>query len=134
MPESPLSQAWDAKRNRDLGGELGAIMGGYQALTGAPWYPSRVGDLIQVTYEPCGTVEGFREVYRVIDDPNTPEAKTLELVTHTSKREDGFFGAFAGEPSYGPESDPLETAWMEAGPDRLSITRDGEVVHQGRQS
>ncbi|MFB7853321.1 hypothetical protein ACFC34_40820 [Streptomyces sp. NPDC056053] len=31
-------------------------------------------------------------------------------------------------------ADPVKTPWMEAGPDRLTITRDGQVVHQGRHA
>ncbi|MGW2113496.1 hypothetical protein [Streptomyces sp. NPDC001948] len=31
-------------------------------------------------------------------------------------------------------ADPVETPWMEAGPDRLTLTRDGQVVYQGRHA
>ncbi|MFB7852828.1 hypothetical protein ACFC34_38245 [Streptomyces sp. NPDC056053] len=42
-------------------------------------------------------------------------------------------GWYAGPPEmYG--ADPVETPWMEAGPDRLTLTRDGQVVHQGRHA
>ncbi|MFE3151283.1 hypothetical protein ACFXJ6_32240 [Streptomyces sp. NPDC059218] len=30
--------------------------------------------------------------------------------------------------------DPVETPWMGAGPDRLTITRNGVIVHQGRHT
>ncbi|MFF3735330.1 hypothetical protein ACFYXM_34955 [Streptomyces sp. NPDC002476] len=42
-------------------------------------------------------------------------------------------GWYAGPPElYG--ADPVETPWMEAGPDRLTLTRDGVIIHQGRHA
>ncbi|MFB7853525.1 hypothetical protein [Streptomyces sp. NPDC056053] len=41
--------------------------------------------------------------------------------------------AYAGLPeTYG--SDPVETPWMEAGPDRITVIRAGVIVHQGRHA
>ncbi|MFF4667876.1 hypothetical protein [Streptomyces sp. NPDC001282] len=42
-------------------------------------------------------------------------------------------GWYAGPPEL-YRADPVETPWMEAGPDRLTINRDGVVVHQGRHA
>ncbi|MGW9122237.1 hypothetical protein ACWGRV_37560 [Streptomyces sp. NPDC055663] len=41
VARSPLAQAEEAKRRRDIGAEIGALVGGHRALMEAPWYPSR---------------------------------------------------------------------------------------------
>ncbi|WP_424862808.1 hypothetical protein [Streptomyces sp. MMS24-I29] len=38
---SPLARAEEAKRRRDLVGEVDALVGGHRELTEASWYPSR---------------------------------------------------------------------------------------------
>lgn len=40
---SPAERADQAKRQRDLGAEVGALVDGEQALRTAPWYPPRAG-------------------------------------------------------------------------------------------
>ncbi|MFI6274276.1 hypothetical protein [Streptomyces sp. NPDC050988] len=123
---SPLAQAEDAKRARDLGGELGALMAGGRALQSAPWYPTRAGDLVHVHYEPAGTMPAFGETYAVEPRDGFPNSLQLCLIGHTAP-DDSMTGFFAP----GPIEEPLYEAWFEAGPQRLTIVRDGRVVHDG---
>ncbi|MFE2936239.1 hypothetical protein [Streptomyces sp. NPDC059278] len=68
------------------------------------------------------------ELYEVVVGGDGME---LRLVDVTPEGAAG--GWYAGPPElYG--ADPVETPWMEAGPDRLTITRDGVIVHQGRNA
>ena len=43
---SPLAAAEDARRRRDLGGEIGALMAGARDLAAQPWAPLRPGDVV----------------------------------------------------------------------------------------
>ncbi|MEV6426044.1 hypothetical protein [Streptomyces sp. NPDC051662] len=132
MPESPLSQAADAKRRRDIGGEVSALMDGHRALTEAPWYPSRAGDLLVVTMEATGHAPRWTETYEVFEDAE--QGRVLCQVGHTAPEADaGMAGWFAGPPEL-HGGDPFETPWMEAGADRLTVIRDGRIIYQGRHA
>ncbi|MFJ2629959.1 hypothetical protein ACIO6T_43230 [Streptomyces sp. NPDC087532] len=123
---SPLAQAEEAKRRRDLGGEVCALVDGHRALTEAPWYPSRPGDRLMLTLEATEHTPRTTELYEVTED-----GTELRLVHIAPEGSAG--GWYAGPPElYG--ADPFETPWMEAGPDRLTITRNGAIVHQGRHA
>jgi len=131
-PASPLAQAQDAKGRRDLGGEIGALMAADQELTSAPWYPARPGDLVHVAYEQAGAMPAFGETY-VIGPASAHGLMSMILLAHTlpdSTPEDdvkAMTGCFEAEVS----DDPLYGVWFEAGPHRLTIVRDGQVVHDG---
>lgn len=128
---SPLARAEDAKRRRDLVGEVGALMSGHAQLTSADWYPARTGDLIHVHYEAGGISDAFGETYLITAGAHG--FLSMQLLAHTlPETEDtaGLVGCFAVED--GP--DPLSELWMEAGPHRLTIVRDGQVVHDGPRS
>lgn len=139
-PESsPLVQAADAKRGRDLGGLLGALMAADQELTSAPWYPVRPGDLVHVHYsrERAGQTPtpAFGETY-VISDAGKPGDAVgglldMQLLAHTLPDTidgaEGLTGCFAVEAA----DDPIYEVWFEAGPHLLTIVRDGQVVHDG---
>ncbi|MFF1481424.1 hypothetical protein ACFVYD_28395 [Streptomyces sp. NPDC058301] len=132
---SPLIQAEDAKRRRDLAGEASALMDGHHDLTRAPWYPTQTGDRLVVTFEEFGDLPGWTETYEVVTSGERgPEPQNeLRLVEHSAP-EDSFAGGFAGAPEMWG-SDAIETAWMEAGAERLALLRDGQVVlHQGRHA
>lgn len=123
---SPLAQAEDAKRARDLGGEIGALMAGERALTSAAWYPARHGDIVHVHYEQAGTNPPVGETYLV--EAIDGGLFTLRLLCHSHPGDDDSDeGAFAVEAA----DDPLYELWFEAGPQRLTIVRDGRVVHDG---
>jgi hypothetical protein len=127
-PASPLQQAEAAKRRRDLGGELGALMAAGTELESAPWYPVRPGDLVHVHYEQAGDFPQFGETYIVGDAGQG--LLSLQLLAHTCPLmpdELAGVGCFAVEAA----DDPLFEAWFEAGPHRLTIVRDGQVVHNG---
>jgi len=130
---SPLVQAQDAKRARDLGGEIGALTAADHELTSAPWYPVRPGDLIHVHYrrERAGQMPAFGETYIVGDAGDG--LLSMQLLANTFPDSvdqflaSGMVGCFAVEAA----DDPLYEAWFEAGPHRLAIVRDGRVVHDG---
>ncbi|MDX2667423.1 hypothetical protein [Streptomyces stelliscabiei] len=134
---SPLAQAEDAKRKRDLVGELSALVSAERALESAPWYPCRPGDLVHVHYEAGGEMAAFGETYIVGDASDTgdtpPDPMSLVLLAHTlpaSTPEDdvkGMTGCFEAEAA----DCPVHELWFEAGPHRLTIVRDGRVVHNG---
>ncbi|WP_331750808.1 MULTISPECIES: hypothetical protein [unclassified Streptomyces] len=126
---SPLGRAGEAKRRRDLVGEVEALVGGHRALTSAPWDPSRPGDRLLVTVEAAGQSPRSTELYEVVEGGG--DGTELRLVSITPEGAAG--GWYAGPPElYG--ADPVETPWMEAGPDRLTITRNSVIVHQGRHA
>ncbi|GGN47254.1 hypothetical protein [Streptomyces fuscichromogenes] len=125
---SPLAEAEDAKRRRDLVGEVGALMSGHARLTSAAWYPARPGDLVHVHYEAGGISDAFGETYAIAAGQGG--FLTMQLLAHTlPETEDaaGLVGCFAVE----DDPDPLSELWMEAGPHRLTIVRDGRPVHIG---
>lgn len=125
-PASPLARAEDAKRRRDLGGEVGALTNGYAALTSASWYPARPGDLVHVHYEGHRQSPAWGETYVV--GPAEHGMLSLQPIASTlPDTEWSGAGCYATEDS----DDPLADMWMEAGPDRLTIVRDGQVVHHG---
>lgn len=127
---SPLAQAEDAKRRRDISGEIGALMEGKRALESAPWYPSRPGDLVHVHIEGPGRgLPAWGETYAVEPDPGFPEGLRLRLVHHTAQGGDTATAGVYVSDDGGP--DPLYELWFEAGPARLTIVRDGRVVHLG---
>jgi len=126
--ESPLAQAEDAKRRRDIGGEIAALQAGHDLLTSAPWYPARPGDLVHVHYEQAGEMGAFGETYIVGDAGDG--LLGMKLLAHTlpeASDAEGMAGCFATEAS----DEPLYEAWFEAGPHRLTIVRDGRPVHVG---
>jgi hypothetical protein len=130
-PSSPLAQADDAKRARDIFGEIGALQAGHDQLTSAPWYPARPGDLLHIHYEQAGDFPAFGETYLVYDAGHGLMGMSLLAHTLPDTVDDvdvaGMTGCFASEDS----DEPLYEAWFEAGPHRLTIVRDGRPVHVG---
>jgi hypothetical protein len=125
---SPLAQAEDAKRRRDIVGEVGALMAAGADLESAPWYPVRPGDLVHVHYEAGGLSDAFGETYLVA--AGAAGFLSMQLLAHTlPETEDtaGLVGCFAVE----DDPAPLMELWFEAGPHRLTIIRDGRPVHIG---
>ncbi|NEB00597.1 hypothetical protein [Streptomyces sp. SID13726] len=125
---SPLAQAEDAKRRRNLVDELAALTGANQRLVSAPWYPARPGDLVHVHYEQAGESPATGETYIVSDaGDGLLSMQLLALSPTVPPAQEQFAGAFACEAS----DSPLHEAWFEAGPQRLTIVRDGQAVHDG---
>ncbi|MFI2437436.1 hypothetical protein [Streptomyces sp. NPDC018693] len=125
---SPLAQAEDAKRRRDLAGELGALMQAGTALESAPWYPCRPGDLVHVHYEAVGDVPlipARGETYIVRDAGDG--LMSMQLLADGSPQDTEPVDFFVVEAA----DCPIYDLWMEAGPHRLTIVRDGLVVHDG---
>ncbi|MFF8717756.1 hypothetical protein ACF07T_41350 [Streptomyces sp. NPDC015184] len=81
-----------------------------------------------VTLEAAGRSPRTTELYEVVEGGDGLELRLVEI---TPKGATG--GWYAGPPEvYG--ADPVEAPWMEAGPDQLTLTRDGVIVHQGRHA
>ncbi|WP_055527748.1 hypothetical protein [Streptomyces graminilatus] len=138
-PVSPLAQAEDAKRARDLEGEIGALMAAERELTSAPWYPVRPGDLVHAHYarERAGhtPTPAYGETYIIsaAAEPGGPAGGLLgmQLLAHTLPDTvdgvEGLTGCFAVEAA----DDPIYELWFEVGSHLLTIVRDGQVVHGG---
>ncbi|MFJ1664836.1 hypothetical protein ACIOK4_00315 [Streptomyces bottropensis] len=129
---SPLAQAEDAKRRRDLVGELGVLMSAGRDLESSPWYPCRPGDLVHVHYEAVGDVPlvpAFGETYVVGDAGDG--LMSMMLLAHTladgTEHAESMVGCAAVEAA----DCPVYDLWFEGGPHRLTIVRDGRVVHNG---
>ncbi|MFF7521223.1 hypothetical protein [Streptomyces pseudovenezuelae] len=132
--QSPLAQAEDAKRRRNIDDEIAALTGAHDQLTSAPWYPARPGDLVHIHYEQAGDLPPFGETYIVGDAGDN--MMSLQLLAHTlpetvpgmdAEATAEMAGIFAVEIL----DCPLYQAWFEAGPQRLTIVRDGRPVHIG---
>ncbi|MDX3033019.1 hypothetical protein [Streptomyces scabiei] len=134
---SPLAQAQEAHRRRDIGGVVGTLAHADHHLTHAPWYPVRPGDLVHVHYEAGGQMPAFGETYIVGDarEPGdtAPGLLSMVLLAHTLPEDTpeddvkGMTGVFEAE----AHDDPIYDLWFEAGPQRLTVVRDGRVVHNG---
>ncbi|TQE35451.1 hypothetical protein [Streptomyces ipomoeae] len=128
--ESPLARAEDAKRRRDLVGELSALMSAGNALESAPWYPCRHGDVVHVHYEATPTMPACGETYIVRDAGEG--LMSLRLLADGVARDAGpFDGMTAGALVVEAADCPIYELWFEAGPQRLTVVRDGRVVHNG---
>ncbi|MEU9349059.1 hypothetical protein AB0D74_48465 [Streptomyces sp. NPDC048278] len=133
-PLSPVAQAEDAKRRRDIVGEVGALMAAGSALESAPWYPVRPGDLVHIAYEAAGDTPASGETY-IVDETSGPgdvppglmSLHLLAVSPGVPPEQAQFAGPFATEAA----DCPIYELWFEAGPHRLTIVRDGQVVHDG---
>lgn len=121
---SPVEQAETAKHQRDIIGEVGALMQGHDALTSAPWYPPQEGDLVHVHYPALADqLPAWGETYEVAADA-TGELR-IWLLHDTAPPEESSAGCFAP----GLLGDPLMEIWMEAGPHAVTVVRAGQCVH-----
>lgn len=112
---SPVMLAEDAKRRRDLGGEIGALMSADADLKRQPWLPLQPGDVV-LTYIPGhGRVPAFGTTYVAVDGETDPD--TGACIKQVSS--DGSYdtGALFYE------------LWFEYGADAITVIRAGAVVH-----
>lgn len=123
-PASPLQQAEQSKRRRDIGGEIGALMAGDQALREAAWYPAQAGDLLIVHLPETERMPATGDTYVVVKD----DFGDLVLA-HLQYSGPPEFGG--GHYAPGTLNEPFYEPWFEAGPASLVIVRDGRVVHDG---
>ncbi|MFJ9243776.1 hypothetical protein [Streptomyces sp. NPDC101776] len=126
---SPLARAEDAKRARDLVGEVGILMSAGADLESAPWQPVRPGDLVHVHYETAGTAATFGETYIIAAGKHG--FLSMQLLAHTLPEDTEFLDGLVGNFAVEDDPDPLMELWFEAGPHRLTIVRDGRPVHVG---
>lgn len=122
---SPLERAEEAKRSRDIVGEVTALQAGDWALQQAPWYPAQLGDLVIVHMDATDRMPATGDTYVVVKTDDTGELVLQHL--HYSGPDDSGGGWYAP----GCPDDPVNEPWMEAGQHRLTIVRDGRVVHDG---
>lgn len=128
---SPLARAEDAKRRRDLAGEVGVLMSAGADLESAPWHPARPGDTIHVHYEAGGSSDAFGETYIIAAGKHG--FLSMQLLAHTlpATTDQGLVNCMTGCFAVEDDPDPLMELWFEAGPHRLTIVRDGRPVHIG---
>ncbi|MFI8531091.1 hypothetical protein ACIGMX_12660 [Streptomyces aquilus] len=122
-------------RPRPPAGELDARMSAGADLESRPWYPLRPGDLVHVHYEQAADMPAFGETYIVGDaggpgDP-VPRLLSMQLLAHTCPDAIGAGLGMVGCFAVDAHDDPLHEPWYEAGPQRLTIVRDGRPVHAG---
>ncbi|MFF6825021.1 hypothetical protein [Streptomyces longwoodensis] len=128
-PVSPLAEAEDAKRRRDIVGEVGALMAAGKELESAPWYPCRPGDTVHLHYPQAGDFPAFGETYLISDAGDG--LMNMKLLAHTcpltGDETARMVGCFTAQTS----DCPLYEMWYEAGPHLLTIIRDGRIIHDG---
>ncbi|WNI16639.1 hypothetical protein [Actinacidiphila sp. ITFR-21] len=126
---SPLARAEDAKRRRDLAGEIGALMDGGAQLEAAPWYPARPGDIVHITYGAVGPYPAYGETY-VIEAADAEPFLSMRLLHHSPNLPVEIL-ATTGCYAVDEDTDPLMEPWFEAGAEHITLVRDGAVIpHQ----
>lgn len=126
---SPVEEAAAAKRARNLVGEINTLLRADRAYTGASWYPPRPGDVVHLHLEQAGDLAASGETYLISAHPGPqPEAAPplldMRRIAHGENTGDGDFATTGSD-------DPLYELWFEAGPQRITLVRDGRVVHAG---
>lgn len=134
---SPLARSDAAQGRRDFGAMVDVLTHADHQLTHAPWYPVRPGDLVHVHYEAGCATPAFGETYIVGDarEPGdtAPGLLSMVLLAHTLPEATpeadvkGMTGVFEAD----AHDDPIYDLWFEAGAQRLTVVRDGRVVHGG---
>lgn len=109
---SPLSLATDAKRRRDLLGEIGILQTADADLKAQPWLPLQRGDIVLVDYRSPELGSTY-----LADGDDTREGPELHLISARHQ---------IGEQDW-PVS--LYELWFEAGPAALTIIRGGQIIH-----
>ncbi|EPD63147.1 hypothetical protein [Streptomyces sp. HGB0020] len=127
--KSPVAQAEDAKRRRDLAGEIDVLMSASADLESAPWHPARPGDIVHLHYEAAGSEAAMGETY-LVERGEHDGFFNLRLLAQSHPQGEKFEGS-AGVFACEDRLNPLAEMWMEAGPHRLTIVRDGRVVYNG---
>ena len=113
---SPLAAAEDAKRRRDIGGEIGALIAGGDALARQPWAPLRPGDVV-LCHLP-GTPAYGQTFLAVPDETDVDGHAMMREVSRTGFPDDLEEPDLAG----------FYELWFEAGPHTLTVIRAGAVV------
>lgn len=85
---SPLAAAEDAKRRRDIGGEIGALMAGAADLTAQPWAPLRRGDVVLVWLPDNGRSPAYGQTYLAVDESGPEGHAQVRQVSATGLNED----------------------------------------------
>lgn len=125
--KTPVEHVEDAHRRRDFFGVIEAAHAGQQSLESQPWYPARHGDIVHIAYEGFGPdVPAHGETY-IVEQPEVDGWYNLRVLAHSQPGAIDEAGVFATE----DDPDPLMEMWFEAGPHRLTIVRNGRVVHGG---
>lgn len=87
-------------------------------LAAQSWYPLHSGDQVTVT------LDEESETYLAFDEPGAVDGAMLRLTS----------AAYPGEEPSSPDwSVSLLSPWLEAGPDAISVTRRGRVLHGAAQ-
>ncbi len=110
---SPYAAAEEAKRRRNIGGEISALISGGDALARQPWAPLRPGDVV-LCYLP-GVVT-YGQTFVAIDGQTDIDGHAMmREVSRTDEYADSSLTGFY-------------ELWFEAGPHTLTVIRAGSVV------
>lgn len=110
---SPLAAAEEAKRLRDIGGEIDALIAGGEDLARQSWAPLRPGDVV-LCYLPD---IAYGQTYLAVPDET-------DIDGHAMMREVSRTGRHAD-----PSLAGFYELWFEAGAHALTVIRAGAVVH-----
>lgn len=110
---SPLAAAEDAKRRRDIAGEIGALMAGDADLRRQPWAPLRPGDVVLLYLQGMA----YGQTYLAVDDETDVDGHAMmREISRSDDHADTELATFY-------------ELWFEAGAHALTVIRAGAVVH-----
>lgn len=119
---SPLAAAEDAKRARDPGSEISALMGAEKDLLGQPWMPLRAGDVVLSFLPGIGSIPDYGTTYVAVDDEVDEAGCRLRVVSHSRPGPDG-------EAPGVPACESFYDLWFESSPDDVVVIRGGAIVY-----
>jgi hypothetical protein len=119
-PQSPLSAADDAKKRRDLVGEISALMAGDADLKRQPWLPLRPGDIVLTRLPADAVLDAYGTTYLAVEDETDADTGAMLRVVSESWVDDN-------EPN--PPLTSFYELWFEWGPSEVVVIREGAIVH-----
>lgn len=132
---SPRALAEDAKRRRDIDGEISTLRAADQELRNQPWFPIQAGDVVVWSVDLPGGRHG--ETLLAVEDPDYPTqgGAPLKKVSETlhdlgdDADEDQDAELDDEQPVSLPGYEDFYDLWFEAGPSSVAVIRQGQLVH-----
>lgn len=128
-PDSPLSQATDAKRRRDLGAEIEILTAAGRDLESQPWMPLQPGDVV-LTYQPDSglTYAKLSETYLAVDDGFGWIELRQVAASYTNEMSAAVDLHASASQAEAPTCS-IDDLWFEWGPATITVIRAGTVVY-----
>jgi hypothetical protein len=141
LADAPLARAEDAKRRRDLPGEIAILTGAQHDLDRQPWMPLRGGDVV-LTFAPPGRpgLDALSETHLALEDPDGFGIGLRQVSTSYTTAAAGGEQCDEQHPDDEDQDDDepdgpareylysIEDLWFEWGPAALTVLRAGAVV------